>query len=63
MSRPTVLLEMAFGSAPLGASFTWTDVSAYLQGYDLQQRGRSTEFDLCQSTVLTLHLNKIILPS
>lgn len=57
MSRPGVLLEMAFGAQPLGTSFTWTDVSAYLQGYDLQQRGRTTEFDLCQSAVLTVHLN------
>lgn len=57
MSKPTVLLEMAFGAQPLGTTFTWTDVSAYLQGYDLQSRGRTTEFDQCQATVVTLHLN------
>lgn len=44
MAFPTITLEIAFATAPLASSPTWTDVSTYLKEVSVR-RGRQRELD------------------
>jgi hypothetical protein len=56
MSFATTTVEVAFASPPLGGSYTWTDITAYVRSFDTK-RGRSYELDQMQAGTATFQLD------
>lgn len=55
MAIPSIIVEIAFASAPYATAPTWTDVSAYALSVDIN-RGRATQLDQFQAGIATIKL-------
>jgi hypothetical protein len=56
MSFATTTVEIAFGSAPLAGTYSWTDVTAYVKEFSTK-RGRDYELDQIQAGTATFTLD------
>lgn len=53
---PRVTVEVAFDGGPFSSSFTWTDISDWVEGFKVR-RGRNNELDRIESGTLSLSLD------
>lgn len=53
---PKVTVEVAFDGGPFSSSYSWTDVSDYVKGFQIK-RGRNTELDRIEAGTLSLSLD------
>ncbi|MFF1776956.1 LamG-like jellyroll fold domain-containing protein [Streptomyces virginiae] len=53
---PRVTVEVAFDGGPFSSSYSWTDVSDYVKGFQVK-RGRNTELDRIEAGTLSLSLD------
>ncbi|MCB5179510.1 fimbrial protein [Streptomyces antimicrobicus] len=53
---PKVTVEIAFDGGPFSSSYSWTDVSDYVKGFQVK-RGRNTELDRIEAGTLSLTLD------
>jgi hypothetical protein len=56
MAIPSVTVEVAFDGGPLSSSYTWTDITDYVKGFQVQ-RGRNDELNSIESGTLGLTLD------
>lgn len=55
-SIPKVTVEVAFDGGPFSSSYTWTDVSDYVEAFKVK-RGRNSELDRIEAGTLSLTLD------
>jgi hypothetical protein len=55
-SIPKVTVEVAFDGGPFSSSYSWTDISDYVEGFQVR-RGRNNELDRIESGTLSLKLD------
>jgi hypothetical protein len=55
-SIPKVTVEVAFDGGPFSTSYTWTDISDYVEGFRVR-RGRNSELDRIEAGTLSLTLD------
>jgi hypothetical protein len=53
---PKVTVEVAFDGGPFSNSYTWTDISDYVRGFQVR-RGRNNELDRIEAGTLSLELD------
>jgi hypothetical protein len=53
---PKVTVEVAFDGGPFSSSYTWTDISDYVEGFSVR-RGRNNELDRIEAGTLSLTLD------
>jgi len=53
---PKVTVEVAFDGGPFSSSYSWTDISDYVKGFDVR-RGRNNELDRIEAGTLSLTLD------
>ncbi|MGW6535216.1 LamG-like jellyroll fold domain-containing protein [Streptomyces sp. NPDC055051] len=53
---PKVTVEVAFDGGPFSKSYTWTDISDYVRGFQIR-RGRNYELDRIEAGTLSLTLD------
>ncbi|MEV7589727.1 LamG-like jellyroll fold domain-containing protein [Streptomyces sp. NPDC089922] len=53
---PKVTVEVAFDGGPFSSSYSWTDISDYVEGFQVK-RGRNTELDRIEAGTLSLSLD------
>jgi hypothetical protein len=53
---PKATVEVAFDGGPFSSSYTWTDVSDYVEGFQVK-RGRNSELDRIEAGTLALSLD------
>jgi hypothetical protein len=53
---PSVAVEVAFDGGPFSSSYTWTDITDYVEGFQVQ-RGRNDELGSIESGTLSLTLD------
>jgi hypothetical protein len=56
VSIPKVTVEVAFDGGPFSSSYSWTDISDYVEGFQVR-RGRNNELDRIESGTLSLKLD------
>ena len=55
-SIPKVTVEVAFDGGPFSANYAWTDISDYVEGFQVR-RGRNNELDRIEAGTLSLTLD------
>ncbi|MDL5204957.1 LamG-like jellyroll fold domain-containing protein [Streptomyces sp. ALI-76-A] len=55
-SIPKVTVEVAFDGGPFSSSYSWTDISDYVEGFQVR-RGRNNELDRIEAGTLSLKLD------
>jgi hypothetical protein len=55
-SIPNVTVEVAFDGGPFSTSYTWTDISDYVEGFKAH-RGRNNELDRIEAGTISLTLD------
>jgi hypothetical protein len=55
-SIPKVTVEVAFDGGPFSSSYSWTDISDYVEGFQVR-RGRNSELDRIEAGTLSLKLD------
>lgn len=55
-SIPKVTVEVAFDGGPFSSSYSWTDISDYVEGFKVK-RGRNSELDRIETGTLSLTLD------
>jgi hypothetical protein len=53
---PPLAVEVAFNGGPFSSSYNWTDITPYVEGFQIN-RGRSTELDTFEAGTLSLSLD------